>query len=49
MCPICVQEAALNKAGRFAVHRIWGKDRWTFCPMSGEPVPVTAAVDSEVA
>lgn len=39
MCPICYQDAALNLSGRFATHRIWGKDRWTFCPFSGEPVP----------
>lgn len=42
-CPICCQGVDLTKAGYFAMHRIHGKDRWTFCPMSGEPVSAEVA------
>lgn len=36
-CPICRQTVRLNNSGRFALHRIAHKDRYTFCPFSGEP------------
>lgn len=40
ICVICRQDAPLNRAGRFSLHRLWNRDRYTFCPMSGQPVPV---------
>ncbi|WP_349318891.1 hypothetical protein [Mycolicibacterium canariasense] len=39
-CPVCWQMKPLNKSGEFAMHRINNRDRYTFCPMSGEPLPV---------
>lgn len=40
-CPMCKHPAVdVTLTGHLAVHRIYGKDRYTFCPMSGEAVEV---------
>lgn len=43
-CPICRQYETITRSGHFPLHRIANKDRWTFCPFSGEPVPASQAV-----
>lgn len=40
-CAICKQHVQLNKEGRFILHRIENRDRYTFCEFSGEPLPIT--------
>lgn len=42
-CPICYQDETITRSGFFPLHRIANKDRYTFCPMSGEPVPAPEA------
>jgi hypothetical protein len=44
MCPVCRGNVELNTVGVYAMHRAPRRDRFTFCPMSGQPVPVNAEV-----
>lgn len=46
-CPICHQHPDITPAGTFAMHRVEGKDRFTFCDGSGEPAYIGAVARDE--
>lgn len=39
-CPVCWRDVPINPIGNFPKHRTKKKDDYSFCPMSGQPVPI---------